>query len=153
FDYAAASSFPRSWLYRLEGRRLRRCERVLPTWARGGMVVSAAETELYRQFARPGPIYTVTNGTDFEYFRPQEVAQEPACTFVGALDYRPNIDAACWFTQAVWPELRRRRPELSFRLVGRQPTQAVRQLAAVPGVEVIGQVPDVRPWVAKSMVI
>ena len=32
-DYAAASRGPRSWFYRLEGRRLRRVEEPLPSWA------------------------------------------------------------------------------------------------------------------------
>src|SRR5262249_23543486 len=33
FDYAAAGSGPRAWLYRLEGYRLREHERDLPSWA------------------------------------------------------------------------------------------------------------------------
>ncbi len=72
--------------------------------------------------------------------------------FVGALDYRPNVDAACWFSRAVWPAVRRARPEARFYLVGRRPAPAVQALAALPGVDVIGQVPDVRPYVARSAV-
>jgi glycosyltransferase involved in cell wall biosynthesis len=37
-------------------------------------------------------------------------------------------------------------------LVGRRPVTAVHRLAEVPGVEVIGQVPDVRPYLARSAV-
>jgi glycosyltransferase involved in cell wall biosynthesis len=37
-------------------------------------------------------------------------------------------------------------------LVGRRPAPAVQALAAIPGVELVGQVPDVRPYVAKSAV-
>src|SRR5262249_50336665 len=102
FDYADATTFPRSFLYRLEGRRLRKLERELPTWAKAVTLVSDAEAKLFRSFSAPGPVYTVTNGTDLEYFRPMETAEEEACVFVGALDYRPNIDAACWFVEAVW---------------------------------------------------
>jgi glycosyltransferase involved in cell wall biosynthesis len=71
---------------------------------------------------------------------------------VGALDYRPNVDAACWFSKEVWPLLRRRHPEARLRLVGRQPVPEVKGLANIPGVEVIGQVPDVRPYVAAAAV-
>src|SRR5207302_354626 len=42
-DYAAAGGGPRSWLYRLEGSRLRRLEKELPTWARAVTLVSEAE--------------------------------------------------------------------------------------------------------------
>jgi glycosyltransferase involved in cell wall biosynthesis len=36
--------------------------------------------------------------------------------------------------------------------VGRNPVFAVRELASLPGVELIGQVADVRPFLAKAMV-
>lgn len=154
-DYAATMKPPRAWLFAWEGRRLRRVESRLPSWVDAVLLVSAAETELYRSFALPGPgrIETVTNGVDLDYFQPQAVEEEPACTFVGALDYPPNVDAAVWFASTVWPGLHSSRPELRFRLVGRAPVAEVRSLAARPGVEVIGSVPDVRPWIARSSVI
>jgi sugar transferase (PEP-CTERM/EpsH1 system associated) len=152
-DYADASSFPRSLLYRLEGARVRRLERALPAWAHAVTLISEAEASLYREFAAPGSVHTVTNGVDLDYFRPQSVVEEVACTFIGALDYRSNVDAVCWFAAEVWPELHRRRPELCFRVVGRRPAAAVHRLARISGVEVIGPVPDVRPWLARSAVV
>jgi polysaccharide biosynthesis protein PslH len=152
FDYAGASRWPRSWLYGLEGRRLRRLEQGLPAWARSVTVVTEAEADLYRRFAPGAPVHAVGNGVDLEYFRPSTTPEEPACVFVGALDYRPNVDAACWFSREVWPTVRRARPEARLYLVGRRPVPAVQALAAVPGVEVVGQVPDVRPYVERSAV-
>ncbi|MFL5339943.1 MAG: TIGR03087 family PEP-CTERM/XrtA system glycosyltransferase [Gemmataceae bacterium] len=152
FDYAAAAAPPRSWLYRLEGWRLRRVEAALPAWAKAVLLVSPAEAGLFNKFAKPGPVYAITCGVDLDYFCPRPMIEEPACVFVGVLDYRPNVDAACWFVKAVWPELHRRRPELRFRLVGRQPTPAVRELAKTAGVTVIGEVPDVRPALAAASV-
>src|SRR5262245_27865125 len=153
FDYAATSSFPRSTLYRLEGTRLRQLERELPTWAKAVLTVSDAEAAVYREFAAAGAIHTITNGVNLDFFRPQSVAEESVCTFVGALDYKPNVDAATWFAAEVWPNLHGLRPELHFRLVGRRPAARVRRLARVSGVEVIGEVPDVRPWLARSAFI
>lgn len=155
-DYAAASFGPRSWLYRLEGRRLRELERTLPSWALAVTLVSEAERTIYRQFAVPGLVQAIPNGVDLEYFQPtsrnREGAEEPACAFVGALDYRPNIDAACWFAGEVWQQIRRQRPEAKLWLIGRQPTTAVRRLAELPGIVVVGQVPDVRPYLARAAV-
>ncbi len=78
--------------------------------------------------------------------------RKTGCVFVGAFDYRPNVDAACWFCREAWPEIHRRRPDARLRLVGRRPVAAVRRLGAVPGVEVVGQVPDVRPYLAAAAV-
>jgi sugar transferase (PEP-CTERM/EpsH1 system associated) len=153
-DYAAASRPPRRWLYRFEGRRLRALESDLPTWARAATLVSTGETDLFKGFCAWDGVHAITNGVDLDYFRPFAPAPaEEGCVFVGALDYRPNVDAACWFCQEVWPKIRQRVPQAQFRLVGRQPTPEVQRLAEVPGVEVVGQVPDVRPHVARSAVV
>jgi sugar transferase (PEP-CTERM/EpsH1 system associated) len=162
-DYAAASHGPRRWLYRLEGHRLRRLESELPTWAFAVALAGNAEADLYRRLCANRAVHAVTNGVDLDYFRPcgtdlksvlprPDVASE-ICTFVGALDYRPNVDGAKWFCREVWPQIIRSRPEAKLRLVGRQPTPAVRRLGDLPGVEVIGQVPDVRPQLAQAAVV
>jgi sugar transferase (PEP-CTERM/EpsH1 system associated) len=152
-DYAAESRGPAAWLYRVEGRRLRRLERELPRWARAVTLVSEAEAALYRRFAAPGAVLAVTNGVDLHYFHPMPAADEQGCVFVGALDYRPNVEGAVWFCREVWPELRRRDPQARLVLVGRRPVPAVRRLAELPGVEVAGTVPDVRPFVARAAVV
>jgi sugar transferase (PEP-CTERM/EpsH1 system associated) len=151
-DYAAADRGPRAWLYRTEGRRLRRLEHGLPDWAQAVTLVSAAEAELYLQMRPGASVHAIPNGVDLEVFRPGPGAGEQGCVFVGALDYRPNVDGACWFGRAVWPEIRRRHPRATLALVGRRPAPEVRRLALEPGIEVVGQVPDVRPYVARAAV-
>ncbi|HVS36736.1 MAG TPA: TIGR03087 family PEP-CTERM/XrtA system glycosyltransferase [Gemmataceae bacterium] len=153
FDYSAASRFPRSWLYRIEGERLRQTEQSLARWARAVTLVSDAEADLFGSFGAPDVCHSIANGVSLDYFRPaSESVAESGCIFVGALDYRPNVDAACWFCREAWPEIHRRRPGARLRLVGRRPVAAVCALAAVPGVEVVGQVPDVRPYFAAAAV-
>src|SRR5207244_2106356 len=76
-----------------------------------------------------------------------------SCAFVGALDYLPNVDAAVWFAREVWPAIRATHPAAELRLIGRKPAPAVQELAALPGVKLIGQVPDVRPHVAAVAVV
>ncbi|HEX8201009.1 MAG TPA: TIGR03087 family PEP-CTERM/XrtA system glycosyltransferase [Isosphaeraceae bacterium] len=154
-DYAAAGRGPRAWLHALEGRRVRDLERNIAGWARAITLVSRAEAELYRRACGPGPVHAITNGVDLDYFRPDPDAgdEEPSCVFVGALDYRPNVDAVVWFCREVWPAIRGRQPRAHFALVGRQPAPEVRRLAALPGVELVGQVPDVRPHVARAAVV
>ena len=154
FDYAAKARGLRAWIYRTEGRRLRRLEQTLPQWARAGTLVSEAETELFHRFCPWDNVHAVTNGVDLDYFRPCVPApvEDRACVFVGALDYRPNVDAVCWFSKEVWPQLRQRCGDVRFRLVGRRPVAEVLRLGQIPGVEVIGQVPDVRPAMAQSAV-
>jgi sugar transferase (PEP-CTERM/EpsH1 system associated) len=152
-DYASVEKGFRARLYQTEGRRLRELEQLLPSWARAVTLVSDAEADLFRQFCSWDGVHAVTNGVDLDYFRPAETPQaEDGCVFVGALDYRPNVDAACWFSKEVWPQVRRRHPDARLRVVGRQPVPEVCRLARISGVDVVGQVADTRPYLAGAAV-
>jgi len=153
FDYAARRGPPRSWLYRLEGRRLRTLEQKLPAWVQAVTLVSQVEANLYCQFTRTGNVLVVPNGISLEYFQPSPGISESGCVFVGALDYYPNVDGICWFCREVWPEIRRRKSDAQLSIVGRRPTPAVWRLARLPGVEVVGQVSDVRPYYERAAVV
>jgi polysaccharide biosynthesis protein PslH len=152
FDYAAATRGPLSWLYRTEGTRLRRLEQGLAKRVRAVTVVSDAEATLFRSFCPDAPVQAVTNGVDLKYFAPAPVFEEQACVFVGALDYKPNVEGIGWFCREVWPTIQQPRPGAKLYVVGRKPTPTVRRLGELPGVEVVGGVPDVRPSVARSAV-
>ncbi len=100
-------------------------------------------------------VIAVGNGVDTDYFRPQGRPADgpPTLVFTGTMDYRPNVEGMCWFAEAIWPALRRERPDLRFTIVGRNPAPAVRRLAERPGIEVTGSVPDVRPYLARAALV
>jgi len=75
------------------------------------------------------------------------------CVFVGALDYKANVDGVCWFCERVWPEIRRRHSDATFELVGSNPSAAARRLGELPGVKLIGPVPDVRPHLVNASLV
>lgn len=151
-DYAEVEWGPRAWLHRLEGNRLRDLERKLPDRTFALTLVSEAEAVLFRRIRAAGNVQVVRLGVDLSSYQPIETPDESGCVFVGALDYRPNVDGACWFCREVWPSLRSQHPGVTLQLVGRRPTGAVSRLGGLPGVEVVGQVPDVRPYLAGAAV-
>lgn len=67
---------------------------------------------------------------------------QPAVVMIGALGYRPNVEAAEYFARDVMPTLRGLRPDVRFRLVGGG-EDAVSGLGSLPGVEVVGRVDTV----------
>lgn len=152
FDYARHSRGPRAWLYRTEGQRLRRLEGGLSDWARAITLVSEDEAAIYRSIRTTDSVHAITNGVDIDYFQPSPVPERLRCVFVGALDYAPNVDALLWFCREVWPAVRHLHPTASLAMVGRRPATEVRRLAGPEGVELVGQVPDVRPYVAEAAV-
>ncbi|MGF1580880.1 MAG: TIGR03087 family PEP-CTERM/XrtA system glycosyltransferase [Gemmataceae bacterium] len=147
FDYSRGHPWPKSWLYRTEAERLRKVEKRLARDMAALTLVSDPEVDLFRDFCSQGGVHTATNGVDLDYFQASSSVSDPKlCVFVGALDYFPNVDGVCWFAVEVWPRIRERDPEAKFQIVGRNPVPEVRRLGAIPGIEVVGQVPDVRPY-------
>jgi glycosyltransferase involved in cell wall biosynthesis len=92
----------------------------------------------------------VDNGVDTDYFRPTTGERDPySVLFLGALDWRPNLDAVRQLVEVVFPRVRARQPGARVCLVGRNPPAWLRrQAAAADGVELHADVADVRPYLA-----
>lgn len=69
--------------------------------------------------------------------------------FVGNLSYAPNIDAACWLCREILPLL----PGTSVAIAGSAPAPAVRDLAGLAGVSVIGDPSEIAPLYAEARIV
>jgi glycosyltransferase involved in cell wall biosynthesis len=95
----------------------------------------------------------VPNGVDTEYFSPRAVEERPdSAVFWGRLDFGPNVQGLEWFVRRVWPEVYRARPGAVFRIIGFKPGEAVRRLAAEPGVVLESDLVDLRDEVCRYAV-
>jgi sugar transferase (PEP-CTERM/EpsH1 system associated) len=151
-DYAANTRGLKRHLYRLEARRLRSVERSLPSRVEAITLVSQAEADLYRSFCPNDRTRAIAMGVDLDFYQPAPDGRPGRCVFVGAMDYRPNVEGVVWFCEHIWPQVTASRPDAKFAIVGRNPVPAVRRLASIPGVEVVGPVSDVRPHLADAQV-
>ncbi len=91
---------------------------------------------------------------DTQYFAPlSDEKEEPdSLAFVGDFTHLPNETGILWFCREVWPEIRRHRPACRLMIIGSCPSVRVQALAQLPGVQITGQVPDVRPYVARAAI-
>lgn len=149
--YAGHHPFPRNLGYWLEGRKLERAEKRLASRFDLSTCTTPAETATLDGFGTGARSAWFVNGVDIDYFAPLGEPLAHRICFVGRMDYYPNVQAVVDFCADVWPALRERHPELSLAIVGASPAPAVRRLAELPGVEVTGAVPDVRPWLGTSL--
>ncbi len=155
-QYAASKRWPLSWVYRREATRLFAYEQAIAGQFDATTFVSGIEAQHFREMAPPcaAKVGHANNGVDSAYFDPQRGYDNPypadvlPVVFTGAMDYWPNVDAVSWFAHEVLPLLRSQLPRAAFYIVGTRPTDAVKQLANLPGVTVTGSVPDVRPYLA-----
>ena len=155
---AAHHRGPRGWVYRREAERLLAFDRAQAARARWSVFVSPAEAAVFRELVPQAAAHTVAvgNAVDLEALDPSREYENPytpdgkVLVFAGAMDYAPNVDAVRWFAHEVWPAIRRERADARFVIVGARPGAGVRALGGVPGVQVTGAVPDVRPYLAHA---
>ncbi len=116
--------------------------------------VSKIDAAYARRWNGAARLEVIQNGVDLEYFRPSpETPQPGTIVFVGSLEFAPNVDGVVHFVKRIWPGIRAGGANRRLLVVGRRPDAAVRALAATPGVELAGDVPDVRPYLSRASVV
>lgn len=155
-DYARFAQAPKSWLYNLEWKRLRRYE--YEAVRRFALTILTTQREAalldeLDEFTRHARLRIVTNGVDLDYFQADDesaMTPSPRLVFVGAMDYYANIEGVTWFVEQVFPLVRQFEPQAEFLIVGSNPTSEVERLALRKGVSVTGLVYDVRPFMRSA---
>jgi len=149
-----SSPWPKRWIYEREAQHLADFERRLARRASATLVINERERDALRNLAPSSGIEIMPNGVDVQPLVPTGAPEErPHVVFCGVMNYTPNVDAAVWFSQNVWPAVRARKPDARFFLVGSDPAASVRRLHAPEhGIEVTGTVDDVRPYLWQSAV-
>jgi len=154
---ATRAPAPRRWLYAAEAARLADYELRFGDRCHSVVFATPQEAEdftLLGTTPAPPGVHVIANGVDHAAFargdRPR--AADPSIVFTGAMDYRPNFEAAAWFIDNVWPFVLERVPRASLWIVGRQPPASLMALGNRPGVRVTGTVPDVRPYLHAAWV-
>jgi glycosyltransferase involved in cell wall biosynthesis len=86
--------------------------------------------------------------------RPDVSVEEPdSLVFAGNYSHPPNVDAAIWLAEDILPRVQQRRPQARLKLVGVAMPPRMSALAALPGVEVVGEVPTLDPVLARAALI
>jgi sugar transferase (PEP-CTERM/EpsH1 system associated) len=145
---AATASWQRRWLYQREARHLARFERQAARRAFATLVVNEREAVSLKRIVPDAAIRVVPNGVNSADLQPRTAPTESAdVIFCGVMNYAPNVDGVLWFAHEVWPLIRARRSDAVFRIVGSEPTAAIRRLASDRnGIEVTGTVAEVRHY-------
>ena len=140
---------------RMQWQRFRRFEERAFAQATRVVAVSEPDAMLIReQFGQPN-VDVVENGIDRAYFENVTGQRDPlSILFLGALDWRPNLDAIALMLDKTFPAVRSQQPNARLVIVGRHPSAHLRQrTSAMPGVELHADVADVRPYLASAGVL
>ncbi|MDZ8081608.1 MAG: glycosyltransferase family 4 protein [Nostoc sp. DcaGUA01] len=118
------------------------------------IVVTTEEDKLQIQEFNPNSKITViTNGVDLVSF-PYRTSDPGGhhLIFIGAMDYLANVDAVCFFSNEVLPEIQKKYPDTTFEIVGSHPAPEVLALNKKPGIHVTGRVPSMVEYLHKATI-
>ncbi|UTP73769.1 TIGR03087 family PEP-CTERM/XrtA system glycosyltransferase [Alteromonas sp. LMIT006] len=165
-QYADAASWPMSWVYRRESKKVAELERRALIDADKVFLIAEKERELFVSAHQPNHenleamdlkkalderVEVMGNGIDQRVFFPasQDRTGDTPLTrflFVGVMDYKPNVEAMLWFVEYVWPSIKMHYPKASLSIVGMNPVKEIRKLDTRHDIQVTGRVDDVVPY-------
>ena len=82
----------------------------------------------------------------------QQVSDTNSFCFIGALDWMPNQHGVVWFLEKVWKKMRKKHPEASFHIAGKN-TPAWLRTKAGKLASVHGEVPDAKDFIRRHPVL
>src|SRR5918996_1580952 len=140
-------------LFEIEWRKVRDKEAEFCSRADLTIAVSEEDRARLSQMAPGARTGAIPTGVDTSYFAPAGRAEIPGrLVFSGSMDWHPNEDAVIYFGESILPKIRERVPHASFAIVGRNPTQKLRDAAERLRMIVTGTVDDVRPYLDEASV-
>ncbi len=150
-DYELAGALrPPGARRKLELERWQRLEQESVARTRHHVFCSQEDAQRFAKRHSAVQTLVVPNGVDTHFFDgPGPPRYAARLLLLGDLEYEPNRRGIQSFLDEVWPSLRAARGDLQLSIVGRgaeSPDAA--QLPA--GVQWIGEVSDVRPWLAQA---
>lgn len=147
---AATSPVWQMPLWMVEYRRMLRYEKNIFDFFDHKTIISQPDRELISH-SRRDEIVIVPNGVEHEYFYPFEKTKEYDVVFTGNMGYPPNVDAARFIADEIFPLLLKQFPNASLLISGANPHPKVLALQS-DKVTVSGWVPDIRESYAKSRI-
>ncbi|HYI60700.1 MAG TPA: glycosyltransferase [Acidimicrobiales bacterium] len=115
--------------------------------------VTDEDAEAVRRLDPALPTRVIPIAVDATVYAPPDEApprEEELIVFTGTLDAPANVAAARRLATSVLPLVQDHVPGARLALVGRAPAAAVRALGGRPGVEVVADPDDLRPWLWRA---
>jgi glycosyltransferase involved in cell wall biosynthesis len=104
---------------------------------------SAVEAGEFRRIAGGIRVLVVPNSLDEEAIQPAPANNVPIVGFIGTYSYAPNLQAALFLAEQVFPHVLRELPDAVLSIAGaNMPDCAITRLQGLPHVEILGQVAD-----------
>ena len=136
-------------------QKMRRFEKEMCRRFDSVIAVSAEDREQMKHEYGAEAVFDVATGVDTGFFRPSGTVQTKphSMVFTGSMDWLPNEDAIRYFVREIMPLIKKKLPDVTLTVVGRNPPAALVDLSKEdPSLIITGRVDDVRPYMESAAV-
>lgn len=140
--------WPKRWYLRHLTQRLRQYEiRQLREYDHLA-AITRRDLDRFRQLGFAGPATVTPIGVDSRFYQPdyRSYSRPLSLSFIGSLDWMPNVEGLQWLLDRVWPIVQSRHPKLQLHIAGRNTPSWLLRLNR-PGIVVEGEVPDASDFI------
>jgi len=115
----------------IEQKRVFKAEKIMAKYDLS-LVCSAEDLEYLKEKHQIDNLRLLPNGVDLETFSVSghDYTHNHTLLFTGNMDYAPNVDAVCYFTEQILPGIKREFPAVKFIIAGQRPVKKVLALAS-----------------------
>lgn len=141
------ANFFKKSIYRFNANSLQPIEEK-PFQHLDALVTISTSDQAYFQQHQPIPTLNVPFGIDVDaYSVHTSSGKNVSLSFIGSLDWLPNIEALHWFIDKVWHRISQQFPNLKFHIAGRNMDSSVQKIKA-PNVVIEGEVACAKKFIA-----
>ena len=96
------------------------------------VAITDRDKDIFQQLGYKGEIMTIPVGLDMERYNPDfdTFPFEKRISFIGSLDWLPNIEGLKWFLSNVWPLIQQECEDATFHIAGRNAPDWLRHINA-----------------------
>lgn len=116
--------------------------------------VAKADADYAKRFSPAANIVWHPNGVDYKFFSPSEEPPFPKTIgFHGSMSFGPNVEAALWFIEQIWPFIKLHNPNARLFLIGINPDiKLIEKSNQDTNIILTGYVDDIRPYLQRVSV-
>jgi glycosyltransferase involved in cell wall biosynthesis len=114
------------------------------------LAITERDLEKYHSYGFENEGIIVPIGLELSAYTPTfESFDKPlSISFIGSLDWQPNLEGLSWFLKETWPVLHNAFPDLEFHIAGRNTPDEIKNLG-LNQVFVHGEVPDAQNFISE----
>ena len=140
--------FPKKWYLQHLTKKLKAFEVNIVNQCDVLVPITTRDLQLFESYGFNKNSVVVPIGLDKKDYQPNfdSYVEDLSISFIGSLDWMPNLEGLKWFMEEVWDKVQTKFPDLELHIAGRNTPDWMKEMNQ-PNIKVHGEVPDAEAFI------